>query len=584
MIIGHRHGRKMNKSRTYSTVLLILLILAGSALSVGGQTPAAGNSDPPEVRARQAMDRGDSVQAISILNTAIADHPTPEIYLTLGSIYRRTRDFQKAEDTLAEAMVRYPNDPRIPFELANVYLAAGDADSAREQLHRALQIDPKNADAADLLAAIELSEGEVQTALHYWNATGFPIVNNVLHNTNVGFGHWTVREANAFKIGELMTYGQWRTTQRRLYNTQVFSNVGVAVEPAPAPGRYNPVILTTDRKNDLFNILFGIVKGSPYETAYLDYWDIGDSGISLNSSYRWNFNRKRGEAHLYAPLPLPGILFLHSAGIWRSENWSISNQVKTSQGSQNQFKYDSTGIRTELQYIPNSRFDLGTGFEYVNRQGSGGPPQLLINNLNAAKFLFDGSFRMVDERYQNRLHAEGYIARKGILGLGDLNYSAATVELNNRFLISKDSQLLLDWTLKGGNTWGQIPVEDYFVLGVDQHSQNLLRGHRAQIRGRYGNAPMGTSFGLANFNAERRIAIIPLFNSLNLPYLDLKAYFFLDFGKTWDRENIFKEGQLFVDTGGGLRIGLPTQTVSLLYGHSTQDGGNFFLINIEKRW
>ena len=116
-----------------------------------------------------------------------------------------------------------------------------------------------------------------------------------------------MQDGNAFQPGHMLTYAQWRTTQLRLLETDIFSNVGIAIEPAPASPKYNPVILTTDKVNDLTNLAFDIVKGAPWQTSYLNWWDIANSGISLNSSYRWDYNRKRGDLQLHA-IP-PGILF-----------------------------------------------------------------------------------------------------------------------------------------------------------------------------------------------------------------------------------------------------------------------------------
>jgi tetratricopeptide (TPR) repeat protein len=163
----------------FPIILLLMLAMTGTLL--------AQNSPPdtPEARARAAMDRGDYLLAIPILLEALSLRPSPDTYLNLGTAYRHSRDWQKAEDILEEATERYPEDPRISIELANAYLGAGDVDSAREALQRALRIDPTNVAAADLIAAVELSEGEVQTALRYWNRSGNPIVNEVLHNTNI---------------------------------------------------------------------------------------------------------------------------------------------------------------------------------------------------------------------------------------------------------------------------------------------------------------------------------------------------------------------------------------------------------------
>jgi Tetratricopeptide repeat len=557
-------------------ILLLMLAMTGTLL--------AQNSTPetPEVRARAAMDHGDYLLAIPLLQEALSLRPSPDIYLNLGTAYRHSRDWQKAEDILEEATERYPDDSRISTELANVYLGAGDIDSARAALQRAIRIDPTNVAAADLIAAVELSEGEVQTALQYWNRSGNPIVNEVLHNTNISFGHWTVKDGNAFQPGRMLTYAQWRTTQLRLFETDIYSNVGIAIEPAPTSPKYNPVILTTDKVNDLTNLAFDVVKGAPWQTSYLNWWDIANSGISLNSSYRWDYNRKRGELQLHAPIPVPGILFLTAAGLWRSERWDVTPVLQNDAGADNRFLFKSTGVRAELKYIPYFRFDFGGGYEYTNRAANGNFPQLYLNSSNSGKVIYQASFRLSDSRYQNRIHAEGAVARKSFAS--DLNYSTATIELNNRFLISKDSNTVFNWTLRGGTSDGQLPVEEYFVLGLDMHAGNLLRAHPASEHGHYGNAPMGTSFALSNMDIERRIAILPLFNSLNLPYLEVKGQIFLDTGQTMDRANIFKEGKLYFDTGAGLKFETPTHSLNMIYGKSLRDGRNVLYAYFQKRW
>ena len=544
--------------------------------------PCQAAQDSAELRARTAMDRGDYLQAIPILADALSQRPTAENFLNLGIAYRHSRDWQKAEDTLQEGTERYPTDPRIPTELANAFLGAGDVDGARNALERALQIDPANVDAADLFAAVELSVGEVQTALRIWNRSGHPIVNTVLHNQNITFGHWTVRDGNAFHPGKMMTYTQWRTTQLRLLETETFSNVGIDIEPAPASSTFNPIILTTSRTNDLANVVFGLLKGAPLETSYLDWWNAGNSGITLNSSYRWDYNRRRGELRLHAPIPVPGILFLNATALWRSERWDLARILQTDAGKNDRFLNKSTGVRVEFKYVPHYRFDFGGGFEYTNRAVNGGLPQLLMDGRNTGKILFQGSIRLSDSRYRNRLHAEGFVARKSVLG--DLNYSGATLEMNNQLLVSKETNTVLDWTIKGGTTRGQLPVEEYFVLGLDTHAGNLLRAHPAASRGHYGNAPMGTGFALSNFDIERRIAILPLFNTLNIPYLDVKGQVFLDSGKTFDREHNFKQGKLYVDSGAGLKFETPTHSLNLIYGRSLREGRNVLFAYIEKHW
>lgn len=126
-------------------------------------------------------------------------------------------------------------------------------------------------------------------------------------------------------------------------------------------------------------------------------------------------------------------------------------------------------------------------------------------------------------------------------------------------------------------------MEQYFVLGLDRHPPNLLRGHTVADHGRYGEGPAGTDFVLGNLDIEHRIVTIPMFNTFNLPYLVIKAEAFLDTAKSWDRTRIFKNTELLVDTGAGLRFETPTSSFNVLYGRNLRDGNSIVFGFVERR-
>ncbi len=191
------------------------------------------------------------------------------------------------------------------------------------------------------------------------------------------------------------------------------------------------------------------------------------------------------------------------------------------------------------------------------------------------------SIRINDGVYQNRLHLSGYTARKSTLS--DLTYDVGTAELNNRITISKDTRTYFDWTIKGGTSRGQLPVEDYFVLGMDLHPDNLLRGHTAADHGRYGLGPMASDFLLGNFDIDRKIVTVPMFNTFNLPYIVIKGLGFFDIAQTWDRTRIFQPSKLLMDTGAGLRFETPASSFNVVYGRSLRDGKDVLFGYVERR-
>ena len=532
--------------------------------------------------ARQAIDRGEYVRAVNILSQALADRPSPDAYLYLGIAYGHIKEYQKAEDVLQEGSKRYPQDSRFHAELANLALDNNDVDAARSELKLALAVDPTNSFASDQLATIDMSQGEVQAALRAWNKSDRPNINDILHNYYLNYGSWVVRRAVAFHPAGTLRYSQWKTTEARLFATDNFTNVGLEIEPTRVPDQYNAVVRTTTKTNTLADFAFNILKGAVYETSYLNVWNIRNSGMNFTSDYRWSTNKRRLDGMLKIPVPIAGLSFLDVGTTWRSEHWNTSNQIEPQFAPDALFNYGATDLFATFKTIPNYRIELAGGFVYKNRYASGNIPPLVLNSENTGKFFAETNLRLNDGTYQNRLHVEAFAAKPTIVG--NTQFNGGVAEFNNRVTFSKETRSYFDWSVKAGTVRGSVPVDEYFVLGLDTVPNiNLLRAHTASRFGKYGNGPMGTDFVLVNTDFERRLATIPFFNNLNIPYVQAKWEVFVDGAKTWDRQNVFQPSKLLVDVGGGIRLETPTNSFNLTYGKSLRDGRNVFYGRIERR-
>ncbi len=570
------HSRNYNPTCLMIKAAFAVIVLV--VFSMLSTCPAFAQIDD----ARQAINRGEFVKAVNILLAEVTQNPSADAYLYLGLAYGHMKEYQKAEDTFKTGVLRYPQDSRFHNELANLHLENNDRDAAKSELRSALQVDPANNYASDLLATIDMSEGDVQSALRAWNKSGRPVINDILHNYYLTFGSWVVRDAVAFHPTGILRYSQWKTTESRLFQTDNFANVGLEIEPTTIPDQYNAVIRTTTKTNSLADLLFGLLKGAPVSTSYLDAWNIGNTGMNFNGSYRWDTDRRRVDARVKIPLPVPGLLQLDLGGNWRAERWDLSPAIRPSFQPRARFDYRASTISAQIRQIPHYRFEWSAGVEYRNRYAKGNLPELLTDSRNTGRFTAGTTIRLADGRYQNRLHLEAFAARRSILG--DTNFSGGTAELNNRVTLSKDSRTFLDWNVKTGTARGRLPVEDYFVLGLDTHPSNLLRGHTAAQHGRYGHGPMGTDFALVNTDIERRIATLPFFNTVNIPFVTVKWEVFFDGARTWDRNRIFQQGKLLLDTGGGLRFETPTHSLNLVYGRSLRDGKSVLFGYVERRF
>jgi len=95
---------------------------------------------------------------------------------------------------------------------------------------------------------------------------------------------------------------------------------------------------------------------------------------------------------------------------------------------------------------------------------------------------------------------------------------------------------------------------------------------------------MGTDFILMNLDVERRIVTMPLFNSMNIPFVTVKWELFVDAAKTFDRRRIFQQGKLWIDAGAGLRFETPSHSFNLVVGRSLRDGTGVLTGYVERRF
>ena len=74
----------------------------------------------------------------------------PSIADTLAWIVHLTGDYRRAKGLLAEALQGAPQNPTIRLHAALVHAALGETESARQELTRALELDPKLASREDV--------------------------------------------------------------------------------------------------------------------------------------------------------------------------------------------------------------------------------------------------------------------------------------------------------------------------------------------------------------------------------------------------------------------------------------------------
>jgi hypothetical protein len=402
------------------------------------------------------------------------------------------------------------------------------------------------------------SQIEGEPGLAVLNQRGDPQIARILDNYSLIFSSSTESSALAFRPGTVLHLSEWKTTAARLKATKAFAGVGLELESSLEEGKYNAIVRTSKKSNTASGFLFGLLKGLPVKTSYLDIWNIAGSSLQWTSKYRWDPARRRAEGQFLFPVPLPGLLFVELGGVWRSEQWEIP--------SQGRFQYKSSGVRLNLKHIPDHRLELGAGLEYFNRAAG-----------DTGRVLLNARFRPIDGKFKSQIRIDSFLARASLLG--DLNYTGGTIQLANRLVVSEDRSTFFDLSVKGGTSRGRLPVEDYFMLGIDSETVDPLRAHLAADHGRYGRGPMGTGFVLVNSDLERRVAALPVLN--NVP---IHGELFFDAAKLFDRNRIFQQRGWLFDVGVAARMQLPDIDFVVLYGRNLSEGKGVLTAYIERRF
>jgi tetratricopeptide (TPR) repeat protein len=121
----------------------------------------------PLAEARRLVEKGDLVSAIELLENARASSPSAPLLALLAQLQTENDEIPQAADTLAAALALAPEQHRLRITLGALYIRLRRYESARDQLERALERDPRNAIAQYYLAVVHKNEGNLEKALRH---------------------------------------------------------------------------------------------------------------------------------------------------------------------------------------------------------------------------------------------------------------------------------------------------------------------------------------------------------------------------------------------------------------------------------
>ena len=531
-----------------------------------------------EGAARKLYDAKQWEQLVQLTNGAGVR--IPELSFLRGMALMRLERYQEARETFSAGYREAPKDERFLVERAGAEYRLKDFAAAKSDLRRALQSKPKDEYALEFLGTIYLLEGNIDAALKYWNRVGKPRLAAVTLQPEPRLNATLRKNAVNFNPPQILDRKTWLATGEKLRNLGVFPERRLELTPAGEQD-YAAVLRLSERdgRDELgWAGLISLLSGTPYQTVYPEWYNVGTRAINFTSVARWDAQKRRAFASLSFPVEgrADRVASVYVDG--RDENWNLTQTFRGSSSPLNELKLRSIEADVNLRFVVNGDWSWNAGTGVVGRTFRNAGAE---TNATAAAFFTNGTtlkswlgvthtlLRVPERRFTvvgraNSQFGRGY---KQALGpFGSLDGSLKADWLPH----ASGEQDSLSIHARAATIFGTVPLDQLFELGLDRDSPLWLRGHRATIDGQKGAAPLGRHFVLVNSEYNRTL--------YDGGFFRLQAGPLLDLGKIADSSGVVGDRRWLVDTGVQVKIRmLGAVSVVLSYGRDLRNGkGTFF--------
>ncbi len=562
------------RAPTCALIFFLLLLLPAHAVA---QTTGAIASGDQAAQVKALYDAGrweDVVQAVPESPQEPAD-----LELDRGLALAQLGRFDEAEKALEAGHAGHPRDARFPEEMAGIAYRDKRFSRAKKELRRALALQPNDAYASNFLASIYFLEGNLEAALKYWNRVGKPKLNDLTFDPQPKLDPLILDRAFKFSPGEMWTREQFLTTQAELQSLDLFPHTFYELQ-AQRDGAFKLVWRASEEPNwhDLrWQTAATMLRGLPYQSVYPELYNLNNRGLNWRSFVRWDDEKRWLSTGVAWPLGENPKQRVRLYFVGRNENWNISNTLlPAAPPSAAGMNMRRAIVGAEVASIENWRWQWNVDGEYSYRDFR----SLLGIPAQAAELFTNSSG--VDLRANVQRSLMQFPERRFSLEAG------ATGEAGKFFAnpLGKYGQLqgllAAHWLpkaqgddyetstmLRAGRTFGQVPFDDFFMLGFDRDNQLWMRGHNGLLNGQKGNAPLGRNYVLSNSDSEK-----VLFHDA---FVQLQVGPFVDTGDIYDASEYFGSPKWLTDTGLQAKVKLLGSFEFVLgYGKDLRSGANTF--------
>ncbi|HEX6505680.1 MAG TPA: tetratricopeptide repeat protein [Terriglobales bacterium] len=541
-------------------------------------TPAIhGFSDPAEKTAElQRLVQEQRWQEIVEQLQAVPSRNADQNYY-YGIALAQLGQYEQAARALHAGYQQQPREKRFPTELAGVAFKEKKYNSAERWLRRALRLDPHDSYATDFLATIYFLQGNLEAALKFWNRVDKPRVENVNENLELRIDPALLDHAFAFAPASVLRLPDLLTSETRIEGLGVFPVYKFQLNARP-DNNFDLVFRATERNGwgaNWWDALLSTFRGVFYETIYPEYFNLHGSATNFTSLLRWDEQKRRAAGTIAGPLwRNPKFRYAASVDL-RNENWDVLTSFTdpaTLLGALNLRREGATG---QIFSLNSGRWGWSTGMELSHRDyrsvfpGTALTPDLLLSGFQLKQLAeVHGTILRVPER---RLGVSAGASEQAARVWS--TPAESFLKLQGSFVAhwlprSEGNDYELDEKIRAGKTFGQVPFDELFMLGLERDNDLSMRAHIGTRDGRKGSAPLGQNYFLSNWEINKNVYDNGLFGIRLSPFLDA--------GKITDPNASLGSRKWLFDTGMQVKFRVLAVGLTFTYGKDLRSGANAF--------
>ena len=502
-----------------------------------------------------------------------------ELDFLAGMSFAHLERWSDARDAFAAAHRKSPRDARFLVERAGAEYRLKDFRRAKNDLREAMRLGSRDPYTREFLGTLYLLEDNLEAALKYWNPIEQPQLTSLKITPEPQLNKKLLIRAVTLAPAGVLQRDTLLEADARLANLNVFPAWRTHLQP-DGPKDYAATLHLTETSNwgsSWAGSALSLLRGLPYDTIYPSYVNIAGQAANLDSIVRWDPEKRRISADFSTPVfhdPAKRITLFFDA---RNENWNLSQTFTGSTAPLSDLNMRRASGGAQFHSVPNGWWDWTIGLEGVSRSFRNvdsqlAPPAVPFFTASGSLDTWVGVHRSLlrfpERRFTLDGTAEGRIGRGFASDLGLFERLGGS--LAARWLPqARGDDYEVSLSLKSATTFGDVPLDELFQLGVERDNDLWLRGHPGTTGGRKGAAPLGRRYVL--FNAEiNKIAY-------NSGLFRVQLGPFLDSGKITDPSGLFGSREWLWDAGPQLKIRvLGSVSVILSYGWDLRSGKSAF--------